>query len=409
MSPLRRVLLAGGGLLLLAAFYVGAAGTGESERWAKVEKRELVFGIPFEGQLFALENLELGPPGDIDDEIWQFNLAFLATEGKEVAAGEPVLRFDPSELIKRLERATAELDEATKTREKRAIEIEIQRRERRLQLAEAEAKARKSALELAVPEELLSRRELETSRIDQKLALVEIEFRKRSLAGLDRAEEIEMASLEERVTLAAGKVARLQKAIAALTVLAPKAGTVIVRIRNVDEKFKVGDPVWRADKVIQIPDLRTLRARVEIDEALAGRVQIGQRASFYLDSHPDRELRGRLEMITQTVQRRSATDASKILKATVTVEPGETAAPVALRPGMRLRGQIEEERRAEVLTIPQEAVFGDAGGVYVEVRGLLGNRRLRPTLGRRSGSFFEVLGGLEPGQEVRLGAAGGGA
>ena len=66
------------------------------------------------------------------------------------------------------------------------------------------------------------------------------------------------------------------KAVQAMTVVAPKAGTVIVRIRNIDEKFKVGDPVWRADKVIQIPDLRTLRARVEIDEVTRAAAEVGQ-------------------------------------------------------------------------------------------------------------------------------------
>lgn len=398
---------------LLAALYLGSrsgAGLfGGGERWARAEKRELVFGIPFEGQLVALENVELGPPFGIDGEVWQFNLAFVATDGKEVKAGEPVMGFDASELIKLLEQTTARRDEADKTLEKRVIEIEIQRRQRRLQLAEAEAGGRKSELGLAVPAELLSRRELDTARINQRVAGEEIEFRRSSLEALDRAEEIEMANLREQSALAAAKVEEYRRAIAAMTVVAPKSGTVIVRSRNnSEERFKPGDNVWRADKVVQIPNLDTLRARVEIDEALGGRLAVGQRATYALDAHPDRALAGKVELITQSVQRKSWMDPTKVLKVTLSVEQGEGA--LALRPGMRLRGRIETERRAEVLAIPEEAVLLDALGVYVEARGALGVERLRPRLGQRSGGYFEVLEGIEAGRELRLPAplAGGG-
>ncbi len=389
-------------LLLLLAWALYAAGSGEGSRWTSAEARELVLGIPFGGVLFALENVDLGPPSDTVRDIWQYNLSFIATDGKEVRALEPVLRFDTSELMRKIAEAQAELDETNKTLEKRGIEIEIQRRDRRLSLAEAEARARKSELELSVPEELLARRELETTRIDRHLAQVEIEFRRRSLAGIDRAEEIEMASLRERAALAAAKLADLEKSVQAMTVVAPRSGTVVVRSRRgSDEKFKSGDIVWGAEKVLQIPDLGTLRAEVEIDEALGGRLATGQRASFYLDAHPDHELRGVVEQIKQTVQRKSNFDANKILKVTLTLERDEKTT-LALRPGMRLRGQIEQERRAGVLAIPEEAVYSDQEGVYVETEGWWGVRRTRPRLGTRSRGYFEVLAGLEKGQRVRL-------
>jgi hypothetical protein len=212
-----------------------------------------------------------------------------------------------------------------------------------------------------------------------------------------------MANLREQVSLAAGKVERYQRAIAAMTVAAPKGGTVIVRSRNnSEERFKVGDSVWRAERVLQIPDLETLRARVEIDEALGGRLAVGQPATYFLDAHPDRALSGRVELITQSVQRKSFMDPTKVLKVTLSVERGEAPAAFALRPGLRLRGQIETGRRAEVLAIPEEAVLIDGEGVYVEARGPLGVRRLRPRLGQRSRGYFEVLAGIEPGQELRL-------
>jgi HlyD family secretion protein len=402
-------------VLVVAATLIGIyflAATGKGDRWVKAEKREMVFGIPFEGQLVALENLELGPP-EVGPDVWQFNLIFLAADGKEVKAGEPVIGFDPTELAQLKAKAEAQRDETDKTLEKRLIETEMQRGQRRLQLAEAEAQLRRSELELAVPADLLARRELETARIGRRLAEDEIAFRRRSLEALDRAEEIEMANLRAQSRLAAGRVDRLAKAIQAMTVVAPRDGTVILRVRGNNEKARVGENIWRAEKVLQIPDLATLRARVEIDEALGGRLALGQRAAYFLDAHPDHRLEGKVEVISQSVGRKSPFDPTRVLKVTLSLEGPAAGAAIALRPGMRLRGQVELERRGEVLAIPEEAVFSDQDGLYVEGGGAWGVRRLRPRLGRRAQGFFEVEGGLEPGQKLRLPApvagAGGGA
>ena len=46
----------------------------------------------------------------------------------------------------------------------------------------------------------------------------------------------------------------LQKAVAAMTIRAPRAGMVIVRSRWNDDKFKVGDNVWPGSVIAEIPD-----------------------------------------------------------------------------------------------------------------------------------------------------------
>ncbi len=160
--------------------------------------------------------------------------------------------------------------------------------------------------------------------------------------------------------MAAAKFERYGRAIAAMRVVAPAAGTVIVRSRNwSDEKYKIGDNVWRAEKVVQLPDLATLRARVDVDEALGGRLALGQSVTYYLDAHPDHRFAGKIETIGQSVQRKSPLDPTRVLKVGLTVERGNGAAKLALRPGMRLRGRVELERAAGVLAIPDEAVLFD--------------------------------------------------
>ena len=72
------------------------------------------------------------------------------------------------------------------------------------------------------------------------------------------------------------------------------------------EKKKVGDSCWRLEQVVEIPDLRRLRADGEIDEADAGRVASGQSVTLRLDAHPEVVFTGRVAAIKSAVRQRAA-------------------------------------------------------------------------------------------------------
>src|SRR5688500_926793 len=97
LAPSKRswLLLAVGGLATTAVARVGgrpspAAISTEGQR------RYLHHETPFSGRLRALQVAEYGPPAL--NQIWEYRITFLAPEGSVVEAGEPVLRFDSSEL-----------------------------------------------------------------------------------------------------------------------------------------------------------------------------------------------------------------------------------------------------------------------------------------------------------------------
>ena len=61
-------------------------------RWLPVERRDLVMGVPLEGELKAVRTVSLGPP-PIQNQ-WNFKISYLAPDGKDVREGQPVIRFD---------------------------------------------------------------------------------------------------------------------------------------------------------------------------------------------------------------------------------------------------------------------------------------------------------------------------
>lgn len=371
-----------------------AAASGEGD-WAEARREDLVLGVPVTGTLSAVQSTVIGPPQLPD--MWDFKIAFLAPEGMAVRQGQPVLGFDTSELETKLQEKMAERDSAQKELEKREVNLEISRRDDELRLAEAEARHRKATNKVKVPEELVSRNELSEARTDLALAKREIEYyrdRLRLQTGQARAE---IEALRHRRDRAAARVAETEAAIARMTVTAPRQGTIIYNSDGRRDKKKIGDSVWRGQTVLEIPDLRRMRAEGEIDEADAGRVAVGQRVTLRLDAHPDVVFTGRVRSLRGAVQAKSRNNPLKVVRLEIDLDRTD---PQRMRPGMRFLGTVELERAEDVLAVPAEAVFNRADGPVVYRRTRWSFAEVRPELGRRNDRLVEIKSGLAPGDRV---------
>ena len=389
------VLLAG--VLAVAVLPRLAAPAAPTAPTATIARGDLVVTVPATGTLEAIDPVQLGPP-QIPNK-WDFKITYLAAEGKVVRVGEPVIRFDGAELERELAARRNEAETARQEIARREADLELEGHRKALQRAEAEARQRKAALAVDVPAELLAARELEKSRLEAALAEREVAFRREQLTTLARRRAAELAAARQKRDRAELSVAELETGVAALTVQAPHGGTAVYLANWRGEKKKVGDPAWRGEKILALPDLERLRARAEVDEADAGRLRLGQRLTYFLDAHPDHELHGTVTAIASSVQRPTPSSRLKVVRAEVTLEriDGER-----MRPGMRFRGDIEVERVSSTLLLPQAAVLDTPAGPRVFRRRLWGFDEVVPRLGRRGGDVVEVLGGLAAGDRVAL-------
>ncbi|HSK77488.1 MAG TPA: HlyD family efflux transporter periplasmic adaptor subunit [Thermoanaerobaculia bacterium] len=399
----RATRFAAGGVVLVAVvlglwLVAGrASATGDGE-WAEVRRDDLVIGVPVTGTLSAVQSVLIGPPQI--PEVWDYKIAFLAPEGAQVRQGQPVVGFDTSELEQTLQQKMAERDSADKELEKRQVNLEKSRQEDELRLAEAEARHRRASLKVKVPSELIARNELAQSRTDLALAEREIAYLKDRLRLQAGTGQAELSALVSRRDRAAARVREAQEAIARMTVTAPRDGTVIYSSPGRrGEKKKIGDSVWRGQPVLEIPDLKRMRAEGEIDEADAGRVAVGQRVTLRLDAHPDVVFSGRVRTLRGAVQTKSRNNPLKVVRLEIDLDETD---PQRMRPGMRFLGTVEIERVPEVLVVPAEAVFTEADGPVVYRRTRWGSEEVRPGLGRRNDRLVEIRSGLAPGDRIAL-------
>ena len=364
--------------------------------WVRATRGDLVTGFEVTGTLASEASQALGPPPLTD--VWEFKIAFLAQEGMDVKAGMPVLRFDTSELQRRFDEKSAEADEARKQIEKERSDLALQTKNERMQLAEAEARLRKAALKLEAPPDVAGINERKTAEIEHAIAKRESTAIRARLEALDRAAAARIALLESKQNDASAVVQRTRASIDQMNVKSPRDGTVVYVINWRGEKKKVGDSVWKVERVIEIPDLTRMKGEGEVDEVDAGRVAVGQRVTLRLDTHPDEEFHGTIVSAGRTVQRKKGTqDPLKVLRVDIKLDRTD---PAKMRPGMRFQGTIELTRARNAVLVPREAIVVSAAGPSVYRRGSFSVDLIPLRLGRENDKFVEVLSGVSPGDRV---------
>jgi multidrug efflux pump subunit AcrA (membrane-fusion protein) len=314
------------------------------------------------------------------------------------------LAFDTSDLEQQLLQQQAEADEARKLIEKTEKGLSILRRHDELRLAEAQARQRKAALKVDRPREYSSAQELAQARLDLELADEEIAYLDERLAASSRAADAALAALQSQRTRAEQRVQEIQNAVEQMTRAAPRDGTVIHVTNWRDEKKKIGDVCWRGESVIELPDLTSMKAEGQVDEADAGKLEEGQRVTLRLDAHPDTKYHGRVESIWRTVQRKSWRSRQKIVRLDIELDETDT---LRMRPGMRFRGEVETDFVDDALLIPIDAVTMTADGPVVQRQTTLSHEIVPVELGRRNRDRVEVLDGLREGDHVSVTQLGG--
>ena len=78
--------------------------------------------------------------------------------------------------------------------------------------------------------------------------------------------------------------------------------------------------------------------RAFVDEAHAGLLVVGQRATLRLDAHPDREFTARVQTVKRRVQRRSWRDPRRVVAVELELDEVDSE---RMKPGMRLTGTLD--------------------------------------------------------------------
>jgi cobalt-zinc-cadmium efflux system membrane fusion protein len=166
---------------------------------------------------------------------------------------------------------------------------------------------------------------------------------------------------------------------------APFDATVVARAAVSGRTASAGD------SLVEIADVRTLWAVLEVPEEHAGSVQPGQQVTVRVDGSGEVR-QARVTRVAASIDPRTRT-----VRARVDL-PNEDR---ALRAGAFVRGTIEISSRRRALLVPRDAIQRAQEHDLVFVRTAPGQYDpVSVQLGARAGAEVEVVGGLAPGAEV---------
>jgi multidrug efflux pump subunit AcrA (membrane-fusion protein) len=367
-------------LLALGAFVplAGSLGDVSDVPVFRVEKQDFVLRVPAQGNLQAVRatpiTVPMGVPGP-------FRIGWLAPDGSRVRAGDVVIRFDPSEIEKRLANAEDDLAETRLKMSKEQIEgsAELRKLERDAEMARVELE---NARQFQKKDEVIfSRADIIESDIDQELA----QEREKHARGARKTRQslsgTEQGLLAIQMRQADMKIQLARAALTALAVTAPHDGVLVLKRDWRGETPRVGDDVWNGQPLAEIPDLSTMQAEVFVLEADAGGLKPGKPASVVVESDPTVSYGAKISRVDALAKPRLRGSPVQYFAVSLTLDRTD---PRVMKPGQRVRASLLLEERKDTFLVPRQAIAETEGRMVVY---------------KQSGGRFEPV-------EVKLGPSG---
>lgn len=384
-------------VVALIAFNLFKSGTKAAEvETSEIAREDLVDVVSASGTLTPKSRVDVS--ANAMGRITRLAVA----EGDRVEKGDFLLEIDPTEYTSAVRGLQAAVETA------------------RADLTLAEANAEKARLDL----------ERARSLFDSGLSSEE--QLQAAITGRD-VQDAAVEAARARLRQAQANLSRAEHDLSKVTITAPMTG-VVTRL-NVEEgeNAVMGTMNVAGTVLLQLADLSTMEAEVDVDETEIVRVALGQEVDVHVDAFPDSVFAGRVTEIgnspifSASGQNRQAVD----FKVTITLDDEIPA----VRPGLSAKADIRVAESDEALAAPIGAVVirewppredgrrrgrgrarrarataaddsleverEEKEGVFVVVDGEA--RFTLVTLGITGEDHFEILAGLEEGDEIVTG------
>ena len=326
----------------------------------------LVQNVVATGRVATVSRAQVG------SEISGVVLQRLVQEGDQVSPGDLLVVLKSDELLAQVRQAELTLTElATSTRPQAVAALASAKAQ--LEQASREAVRRRNA-----EAGMLSAEEIEQAVEAERVARNNFETARLKAAALAPG-QVEEASLRQQLAVAQAQLAKTK-------IRAAVAGTVLTR--NVEP----GDLVQPGQTLFTIALKGNTEIRVPLDERNLPQLALQQNATVITDAYPDQSFPARINFIAPSIDPQRGT-----VEVRLTVNP----VPDFLRQDMTVSVNVETARRAQALTIPNDALSGIKGNKAVVLMVRNGKiQRQQVSLGLRGLAMSEVISGLGAGDQV---------
>lgn len=279
-------------------------------------------------------------------------------EGQKVKKGQLLLRLDPTDYQREVERCDADVRQAQIALE--YAELMLDRRQKGLE-----------------------NRGVAQADVDQ--AANDLQAKK---VAVDRA-KVAVGAARDRLRYT--------------EIAAPMDGTIIEKGIRVGEVVTPGvQATFEGKALMTVADLSTLIVKADLNQIDVAKVVLGQTVSLSLDALPGKKYQATVTKIAPA----SITPKGKDVDV-FPVEATLTATDGAIKPGMTADVRVHIETKPKVLSLPIEAVLREGGKQFVTkvvtlAEGKQKTDKVEVKLGARNDRELEVISGLSEGEKVLI-------
>lgn len=228
------------------------------------------------------------------------------------------------------------------------------------------------------------RAQLEQAKAGENLSQIEYNQAEQLLKkklGSQHSRDTALAQLQ--IDRAKSNLARTQ--LDKMTIHAPFSGQTGLR------EVSAGDYVNNGDSLVELVDIRRIKADFKVAEIYLPQLRLGQPVSISVDAFPGETFEGEIYAMAPQVDVRGR---SLALRARIPNDQGR------LRPGLFARMTLTLERKEAALMVPEQAIVpqGQRQLVYKVVEGKISPQPV--SLGLRQRGEVEVLTGLKAGDVI---------
>jgi RND family efflux transporter MFP subunit len=358
--PILLATLVLGGSIAWYAWPSSAAASG-TMLTAPVKQGDFKVVVMATGELRARKFVQItGPAAAQSVNVYQTKIASIIPEGTVVKEGDVIAELDKQP-------AAAKLSDLTLNVQKAQAEYTTAQLDSTLNLAQAREDVRTAEFGLEEKKLLKEQAMYEAptiqrqAEIDYEKAQRAWEQSKRNLSTKTKQAVAKMASVGADLGRQQNQLKLIQDVLASFTVRAPAPGMVIY-VREWNGKKKGVGSQWAPwdPTVATLPDLSQMESQTYVNEVDVRKIAVGQQVKITLDADPTKKLTGTVTQIANVGEQRPNQD-SKVFEVKIEVAGSDTT----LRPGMTTANEILTSSVPNVLYVPLEAVFSDAGYQYV--------------------------------------------
>ncbi len=325
-------------------------------------------------------------------------IAWMLDDGDHVKKGEPVMRFDSSDIARRLQDGKSDRAQALHriAKERLLADTTMRDRDRTAALTQQELAGTK---ELGKKDpRYFPRNEVIESEIDEGLYNARLDHAQRARQIEEKLAKSRMSLIDIERKVADKYNDRAQKALKKMEIVAPHDGTFMLMRWSSFGVLHAGDRAYPGMRLAEISDQDEMEAEVYVLEADAGGLQAGQKATVVLEARPDIVWQATVRKVEPFPKARTPDVPAQYFTAILALE----AKTAGLKPGQRLRTTIVLQQPTQALVVPRQAVFRSDNDSVVFRRQGTRFEAVKVKLGSGTVGRLVITEGVSPGDHLAL-------